>query len=132
MSANNIQNEDKKLVNDIAIQVLELLTNGYSKEQIFDYFVNELEKYNIDIEKNQLGKLLATIIVALSDAIDKVNVESIGLELKKVMKQMLKEEFERKYYSYIGKDGKDYYSKGALDSANQEYMDRMYDSQRRL
>ncbi len=132
MSANNIQNEDKKLVNDIAIQVLELSTNGYSKEQIFDYFVNELEKYNIDIEKNQLGKLIATIIVTLSDAIDKVNLESIGLELKKVMKQMLKEEVERKYYSYIGKDGKDYYSKDALDFANQEYMDRMYSSQRRL
>ncbi|MBE6158280.1 MAG: hypothetical protein E7159_00420 [Firmicutes bacterium] len=132
MSANNIQNEDKKLVNDIAIQVLELLTNGYSKEQIFDYFVNELEKYNIDIEKNQLGKLIATITVTLSDAIDKVNLESIGLELKKVMKQMLKEEAERKYYSYIGKDGKDYYTKDALDFANQEYMDRMYSSQRRL
>ncbi len=132
MSANNIQNEDKKLVNDIAIQVLELSTNGYSKEQIFDYFVNELEKYNIDIEKNQLGKLIATIIVTLSDAIDKVNLESIGLELKKVMKQMLKEEVERKYYSYIGKDGKDYYSKDALDFANQEYMNRMYGSQRRL
>ncbi len=132
MSANNIQNEDKKLVNDIAIQVLELSTNGYSKEQIFDYFVNELEKYNIDIEKNQLGELLATIIATLSDAIDKVNLESIGLELKKVMKQMLKEEVERKYYSYIGKDGKDYYSKDALDFANQEYMDRMYSSQRRF
>lgn len=43
-------------------------------------------------------------------------------EIRKFYQQM---DYE-KNLSYIGKDGRDYYSREALEEANKQYMDQMY------
>ena len=70
-----------------------------------------VEEFNQIMETmfNDLGDILSVLVTA-----------------KKTLNQVITEMDEKKQFSYIGKDGRNYYSREALEEANHFYNQTMY------
>lgn len=110
-----------KMINSMAKRIFELVNEGYSKGQILDYLLKIGELSREDGEPNFISDHIDTVSRAVDEAILIIQSRSLQPEIRRLYQQMVDE----KNLSYIGKDGRDYYSREALESANQDYMDQM-------
>lgn len=123
MNQNELGIEFRKMIDTMAARIYDLASKGYSKEQILKYLrkIGELSR-----EEGETTDLISKNIDILSRAVDAAIVgiqrQTIQPEIRRLYQQMVDE----KNLSYIGKDGRDYYSREALESANQDYMDQMF------
>lgn len=123
MNQNELGLEFRKMMDTMAGKIYDLASKGYSKEQILEYLtkIGELSR-----EEGETTDLISKNIDILGRAVDAaiggIQRQTIQPEMRRLYQQMVDE----KNLSYIGKDGRDYYSREALESANQDYMDQMY------
>lgn len=113
----------KEFIDGMSKRIFQLISHGYSKEQIIEYFkkVGELSR-----EEGESTDLISEKIDLISRAVDGamhiVQKRTLQPEIKRLYQQIVAE----KNLAYIGKDGQDYYSREALEEANKQYMDQMY------
>ena len=69
-----------------------------------------------------LSEKMDLISVAVEKAIYLVQKRALQPEIRRLYQCLVDE----KNLTYIGKDGRDYYSREALEEANKQYMDQMY------
>lgn len=123
MNQNDVVIELRKLINTMAERIYDLASKGYSKGQILEYLtkIGELSR-----EKGETTDLISKNIDILSRAVDAaiggIQRQTVQPEISRLYQQMVDE----KNLSYIGKGGRDYYSRETLEEANKQYMDQMY------
>ena len=111
------------MIDAMAKRIVELASHGYSKGQIIEYLkkVGELSR-----EEGESTDLISEKMDLISGAVDEailiVQKRTLQPEIKRLYQQMVDEN----NLAYIGKDGRDYYSREILEEANNQYMDQMY------
>lgn len=111
------------MINVMAKRIFELVNHGCTKEQIIEYFkkVGELSREKGETTDLVLEKM-DLISVVVEKAIYLVQKRALQPEIRRLYQYLVDE----KNLTYIGKDGRDYYSREALEEANKQYMDQMY------
>lgn len=112
------------MINAIAKRIFELVNQGCTKEQIIEYFkksgwVISWKRWNnrFIFRKNGFNKCCCW-----KGYIYLVQKRALQPEIRRLYQYLVDE----KNLTYIGKDGRDYYSREALEEANKQYMDQMY------
>lgn len=111
------------MVDAMAKRIFELVSQGYTKGQIIEYLKKVGEFTREEGETTDLiSKNIDLISGAVESAIYMVQKRTLQPEIRRLYQQMVDE----KNLAYIGKDRRDYYSREALEEANNQYMDQMY------
>ncbi len=111
------------MVDAMGKRIFELVIQGYTKGQIIEYLKKVGEFTREEGETTDLiSKNIDLISGAVESAIHIVHKRTLQPEIRRLYQQMADE----KNLAYIGKDGRDYYSREALEEANNQYMDQMY------
>lgn len=111
------------MVDAMGKRIFELVIQGYTKGQIIEYLKKVGEFTREEGETTDLiSKNIDLISGAVESAIHIVHKRTLQPEIRRLYQQMVDE----KNLAYIGKDGRDYYSREALEEANNQYMDQMY------
>ena len=94
-----------------------------TKKEIIEYLkkVGELSREEGETT-DLISEKMDLISGAVEEAIHIVQKRTLQPEIRRLYQQMVDE----KNLSYIGKDGRDYYSREVLEEANKQYMDQMY------
>lgn len=120
MDQDSYEKSYEKLLNSMVKMINVLVREGYTKGQIIDYMK---EKLKFASKSKEVITMLNDIVNTLADNIISLNAKnSLQPEIKKICQQMEDE----KNLSYIGKDGRNYYSREELERADQSYMDQIY------
>ena len=111
------------MVDAMGKRIFELVIQGYTKGQIIEYLKKVGEFTREEGETTDLiSKNIDLISGAVESAIHIVHKRTLQHEIRRLYQQIVDE----KNLAYIGKDGRDYYSREALEEANNQYMDQMY------
>lgn len=112
-----------RMISAMGKRIFELVSQGYTKGQIIEYLKKVGEFTREEGETTDLiSKNIDLISGAVESAIHMVQKRTLQPEIRRLYQQMVDE----KNLAYIGKDGRDYYSREALEEANNQYMDQMY------
>ena len=126
MNQNDLEIEERKKINFLARKILELANQGYSKGQILEYLSDSLQKVGISPKEEEMADLFSKMMDIFSRALDVAMLETEKRALQPEIRRLYQQMVDEKNLTYIGKDGRDYYSREALESANQDYMAQMY------
>ena len=123
MNEDSYRKTCEELLNSYIKRISDWVIAGYTKGQISEFFHKRHEAgadENVPVEA----------ITILNDVTDRLIDTAIYLHAKNNLQPEIKKIYQQlddeKNLSYIGKDGRDYYSKEALEEANKQYMDQMY------
>lgn len=113
----------RSMIDAMAKKIFELVSQGYTKGQIIEYLkkVGELSREEGETT-DLISEKIDLISAAVEEAIHIVQKRTLQPEIRRLYQQMADE----KNLAYIGKDGRDYYSRETLEEANKQYMDQMY------
>lgn len=103
------------MIDAMAKRIFELVSQGYTKGQIIEYLkkVGELSREEGETT-DLISEKIDLISAAVEEAIHIVQKRTLQPEIRRLYQQMADE----KNLAYIGKDGRDYYSRETLEEAN--------------
>ena len=116
------------MVDAMGKRIFELVIQGYTKGQIIEYLKKVGEFTREEGETTDLiSEKMDLISAAVEEAIHIVQKRTLQPEIRRLYQQMADE----KNLAYIGKDGRDYYSREILEEANKQYMDQITENKPR-
>ncbi len=126
MNQDTFEKNATEYLNSTAERINRLVKEGYTKGQISEYFHKRHESVIESIGASDL----AEFVTKLNDIVDRLIDAAILVHAKNNLQPEIREFYQQmadeKKLAYIGKDGRDYYSREALEEANKQYRDQMY------
>lgn len=126
MNQDTIEKKATDYLNSTAKRISSLVKEGYTKGQISEYFHKKHESASEVVGAAEVVEF----VTKLNDIIDRMIDTAIFVHAKNNLQPEIRKFYQQmddeKNLSYIGKDGRDYYSREALEEANKQYMDQMY------
>ena len=130
MNQDTFEKSSIELLNSMNKEISYLVKSGYRKEQIREYFHKKHETVAHEFETPEFSDILKKVISMLNNIADNLIDSYIFLyennTLKSGIVKLYQQMENEKRLSYIGKDGKDYYSREELERSNKDYMNQMY------
>lgn len=126
MNQDTIDKKTIEYLNSTAKRISFLVKEGYTKGQISEYFHKKHESASESIDSSELVEF----VTKLNDIVDRMIDTAIFVHAKNNLQPEIRKFCQQiddeKNLSYIGKDGRDYYSSETLENANKQYAAQMY------